>query len=563
MLLEFSSGQMKTSHFFRGEMTKSNSTISIGSAKSNYDINAIRPSQSNLDSNLQNNPPKLHFISSSNSINNLSNNLYVYVNSSNNNSAVSSCSNLEIYNIPESFLQLVDSFSLHLSKRLTNELKKNASDVSTYSNSQPENSTNINVNSSSNQYFSSDLNSLLALKILAEMPPDVLTKESRPEIMEALESITLSPNLLTREIVPKAIYNVGRICQDFISKEDLIDQLFNIALYDDYHDVRTSALKVLNDNVDGKIFATPDNIKTFQMFINDDSVIVKRIALKILEKLVHYNPIGVTSITRNALLDNFFIIRHIPGIRKRSRIARILPDLIHASAPTISAYSDGFMEIVINIFKDYEEIQLQRNPFQNFIEVTSYMQFLIGIIDALAIMTPLDPQQVAKQSDFLIDFLCGILKPDSNRSLILSTLELLYVLFTPPSSKIDYRAKAPTVLASCSELLTTTDSRKERMALLKVIGAIGVLEVHQKSITTASSSPRIYDESLTRQFYHPGRDEERTNCDESWLIQENLQDEYITVFSTSSVLNIFKDDSLKKFHVEAVQSLVNIFASLN
>ena len=536
----------------------SNQHKPIHQSQSTYDINS---KQLKFENKLENHPS---IITSSNSINNLSSNLYLFNANSNNNSTLSSCSYFEIYNATESFLQLVESFSNHLSNRLKTELQQNAYDINNYSNCIPKYNTNPDIFiTTSDQYFKSDTNSLLAMKILAEIPPEILIKESLPGIMEALESITSSPNLPTREIVPKAIYNVGRVCQDFVTKDDLVDKLFNIALYDDYHDVRTSALKVLYENIDSKIFATPENMKSFQVFVNDDSVIVKRIALQILEKLVVYNPIGVTTITRNALLDNFFIIRHVPGIRKRSRIARILPDLIHASAPTITAYSDGFMELVINIFKQYQENIVKRNSFQNFIEVTSYQQFINGIIESLTILAPYDPLQVAKHADFLIDFLCEILKPESNRSIILSALELLYVLFRPPASSIDYRAKAPTVLSSCSELLTTTDSRKERIALLKVIGAIGILEVHQKSITVASSSPRIYDESLTRIFYHPGRDEERTNCDESWLIQENLQEEYMTVFSTSSLLDIFKDDSLKEFHVEAVQSLVNIFASLN
>lgn len=406
-------------------------------------------------------------------------------------------------------------------------------------------------------------NSLLTLKILAEIPPDILCDDVLPDIMNALESLSSSPDVIIREYVPKAIYNLGKQKPELISKEELIEKIFHIALFDNFSPIRASALTVINDNINDPIFASPQHMKSMQIFVNDDAITVRKIALAILGKLVNYNPIGVAAITKHCLLDTFSIIRHVPGIRKRSRAARILSDIIRASAKTITIYSGGFMEIAIDIFTEHQKkVAKGSNSFSNFIEVTAYTQLLISIVDALTLLAPLDPSEVSKHSDFLIEFLCSLLNPDTNRNLILSVLELLYVLLKPPASTRYYRAKAPIILLSCSSLLSITESSKERIALLKVIGAIGVLEIHQKSIVVASSPPPSYEESLTRQFYHPSRDDDRT-CDESWLIQDDLQDSYINVYTTSCVIDIFNDDTLKEFHVESVQSLVSIFANLD
>ncbi|OHT13665.1 PIKK family atypical protein kinase [Tritrichomonas foetus] len=416
------------------------------------------------------------------------------------------------------------SFNSQLSKRLLEELKKT--------------------------------NPLLTLNILANVPPEVLV--DKEELLKAIDSIS-SPNLPTRQAAPKAIFNVARQCEK-VSFNELIERLFHVVLYDSSLDVRAAALNVLYENVD-KSFASPANMKFIQVFVNDDAVTVRRIALRILAKLVPFNPVGVASITRSAMLDVFFVIRRVPSIRQRSRVARILPDLVRASEKTITVYSEGFMDVAIEAFKKHDEIMRNKDYFANFLEVRSYYRFLIGIINALAILAPLDPPQVAKHADILIEFLCSVLAPENNRNLLLSILDLLFVLLRPPASNVLYRAKAPLIMSSCSSLLATTDSRKERMALLKVIGALGVLEVHQNRLPIARTSPPNIEESITKQFFHPGDNEDF--IDDSWLIQDELHEQYEAVFSAGSVLEIFADDTLKEFHEEAVQALVNILALPN
>ena len=416
-------------------------------------------------------------------------------------------------------------------------------------------------------------NPSLVLKILANISPSILRNEDLTGILNNIESINSTDsktfNLQTREMVPKALYNIAIMCEkrklSIISREQLIDKIFHLALYDSSLDVRASALNVLNENIE-KSFASPENMKFIQVFVNDDAVTVRKIALTILAKLSKYNPVYAASITRSTMLDAFFIFRHVPSIRQRARVARILPELVTASEKTISAYSDSFMDIAVQAFQTHiDKYATKQKHFSNFLEAKSYIHFLIGIVDAISLLAPLDPEQVSKHSDFLIDFLCNELLPETNRSLVLSILNLLYTLLSAPASTLSYRAKAPLIMSSCSSLLATTDSRKEKMALLQVIGAIGVIELHQKPQVILRKAPSIIEESLTRQFFHPGKDNNEDEIDDSWLIigDPSFRKQYETAFAASSVIEIFKDDTLKDYHIEAVSALVKIFDSPN
>ncbi|OHS97693.1 PIKK family atypical protein kinase [Tritrichomonas foetus] len=394
---------------------------------------------------------------------------------------------------------------------------------------------------------------LLALQIIAEIPPECLINHN--EILDALNPLKASLNIPTRQAVPKAIFNIAKHCQG-ISHEFIVDEMFHLALYDHALEVRAAALSVLHDNTD-KSLASPECMKFFQVFVNDDATTVRRLTFRILEKLLVFNPIMVTSITRNALLDSFFIIRNVPSIRQRSRTAKCLPDLVRASAKTITVYSSGFMDIAVDVFA---KRATQNQKFENFLEVHANDSFLIGIVDTVALLAPLDPEVVAKHGDFLLMFLCQCLNNENNRLLILSVLNLLYVLLIAPASSLLYRAKAPLILSSVSNLLATTDSRNERLACLQVIGAIGVLEVHQKPTPVSCVSPPNIEDSLARQFYHPSRDIE-TDIDDSLLLNPypEADSQYNTCFVADAVLEIFKDESLDEFYFECVHALVNIF----
>lgn len=396
-------------------------------------------------------------------------------------------------------------------------------------------------------------NPLVSLRIVGRLPGSAL--RNHEQLADAIWNLARDEVIKTRKAVAKAAYNVARVCQS-ISLEETIHKLLELAVYDHSLDVRASILAVLLDNVH-PMLATAECLPFLQIFVNDDATTIRKLAYRILTQLSPMNPIGVTAITRSCLFDAFFIIRHVPSIRLKSRIVRTLPALVQASARTITAYSAAFMDIVMHVIEQHG----QEMKFENFLEEEAYNVFMMGIIDTLALLAPIDPEQVAKHGEVLVGFHCDFLLKSSMRSLTLSILNLMFTLLSSPASSTVYRSQVPLILSTCSTFLANTRSRKSRMACLKVIGAIGVIEVHQRPPPSSTQAPENIDDSLARQFFHPSRDLEN-GSDETMLISDSPVDseQYFTSVAAASLMKIFNDDTLKEFYVEAVQALVTILS---
>lgn len=392
---------------------------------------------------------------------------------------------------------------------------------------------------------------LVALRIVGRLPENVL--RNHQPIYDAVWDLSTSEVVDIRKAVAKAAHNVAKISQT-ISVETTIQQLIDLAVYDHSLDVRASILEVLKDNVH-PILVKSDCMAFLQALVNDDATSIRRLVYKLLSKLSKMNPIGVATITRRSLYDAFFIIKDVASIRLKSRVVRSLPELVEASARTMKAYSANFMDIVIHVIEQHS----QNQKFENFLEEDAYNKFMMGIIDTIALLAPMDPGEVSKHAEVILPFYCNFLLTCSMRRLTLAILNLFFTLLSSPASTPHYRSQAPLILATCTSFLANTHSRKARMACLKVIGAIGVLDVHQRPPPKSTQAPENVDEALARQFFHPARDLESDSEEALPLSGENCE-QYFTYVAADSLMKIFTDPTMKEFYVEVTHALVTILS---
>ena len=394
----------------------------------------------------------------------------------------------------------------------------------------------------------------IALRMIADLPIEAVGNHA--EILEVVSKLASCESAETRKLVAPAMFNIAKQ-GDQGQMETIIRKLLQMATFEHSIAVRCSILHVLNDNC-SDVMAKSEFLKFFEMFSNDDSANVREVVFKILSKIAESNPLAVSALTRSALLDAFFIIRHVSSVRQKFRYIHTLPNLIQASSMTIKAYSRSFMSIALNILIEHDP----NAKWENFLEKEAYSKILIGIIDSLALLAPKDPDQVAIHGDVIIRVLCEILLTYTNRRLWLSILNLFFVMLSAPAADLSYRKSCPQILRTCAVFLANTHSRKARMATLKVLGAIGVLEVHERPPSAGCQSPENIDDRIARQFFHPSRDSE-SNIDEGLLLQDDPEahQQYFTLVAATYVIRIFKDDNLKEFYDDVVTALVNIFQS--
>ena len=392
---------------------------------------------------------------------------------------------------------------------------------------------------------------IIALNLLSQLPPEVIVEQDH--LLDEVINLFLSPSDEIRSLSPKAIYNIAKSSKS-IKTEKITDNLLQLAIYDSSAQVRSSIINTVGSNCI-ELLALPDHIKYLEIFIGDDSITVRKATFKLMAELLKYNPLAITSLSRDALSDCFFYIRHALNVRQKARYIETLPDLINASKSMIKSYSGAIMDIVLSTL-----LYVPTSPntkYENFMEEDAVNTILIGIMDSLSLVAPLDSGQVAHYGDILIPLICNILLTRNCRNLSLSIMQLFLSLLTFPGSDLSYRTKTPMILSACSTFLAKTRSRKARMRTLKVLGAIGVVEVHQKPPPKSCQSPKYTDEALAREFFHPSRDSD-TKIDDSLLLKESSLEQYLVSFSASSLLSIFRDDNLKEFYLEVIQALVQV-----
>ncbi|OHT09569.1 PIKK family atypical protein kinase [Tritrichomonas foetus] len=390
---------------------------------------------------------------------------------------------------------------------------------------------------------------VVALEIIAKLPNEAMYNHE--QLMNAVWQLAVVQSIATRCAVPNAIYNIIK-STDIITVEETSKKFLQLAIYEPSIRVRCAILQALIDNVDESL-AGPDFHKYYQIFINDDSSTVRELFYKLLKKLAHMNPMAITSLTRSAMLDSFFVIRKITSIRKRARTIRGLPVLIQACEISIKAYSGSLMDIFMNIFKNYNP----KAQFENFLEEDAQTSILIGVTDSICLLAPMDPEAVSKHAYELIPILCDIVLSYEHRLLTLFIFELFFVLLSAPASTIEYRIQVPLILSTCSTFLAQTRSRKGRMAVLKVLGAIGIAEVHQRPQPKGTQAPANMDGELARMFFHPTRDQEGI-LDDALLLNPNTIEPYYLSFVSSSLLELFNNDSLQELYEDIVRALVDV-----
>ena len=389
---------------------------------------------------------------------------------------------------------------------------------------------------------------LIALDILAKMPQKSIIQQE--EILCLITQRTSERSIEYRSLIPKTMYHLASSFDSL--RTSITKKLFQYAIFDQSSKVRYSILSVLSNNAT-KDLASPEYMKYIGVFASDGSTDVRIKAFELISKLTDLNPLAMSTITRDSMLEYFFSLESLPDLRVKARIIRSFPNLIKATGATIKIYAPTIIDICSKLLIQPQE----STQFANFLEIKASEEIAVGCCQALILTAPVDPNHISIYVEQLIPCLCEHLQVAEKRSVSVASLNLLFVLLSPPTSCMATKGMVPVILTACSKFLNVTRSRKIRMAILKVIGAIGVLEVHQRPQVKLGEPPDFSDDQLSRQFYHPARDNVG-DIDDTLLIHAQTTEQCIIAVVSTSLMKIFKDDNLNEFHTDAASALAEI-----
>ena len=383
------------------------------------------------------------------------------------------------------------------------------------------------------------------LELIGSLPNFLLPHDN--ELFPLIQESARSPDYHVRISVPKALFNIIK-GQPVQSLQEIVLQELQTALSEPLIDVRIAILESLTETCP-KELASPDCLMILKNFANDDSAAVKIILLDLLAKITPDNPAMVSSIARNILFENFYILKNNSSIRRKSRVARILPHIIMATSKIVKSYTSTFLDIF------FAELTPKSVKYVNFMEEKTAIGLKVGFINSLALLAPLDPDKIREHAEKIIDVLCIYILPTECRELILSVLKCLTVLLSPKVSSLEIRSKCPEIYTACSLILAETRSRKVKIAALQVIGTIGVIDIHQRSPPKINLNTGYMDEQLTRLFFHPSKDTE-ADVDETMCLNERQKDIYYARTVTTILLHILTDPTQQDLYVPACKAFV-------
>lgn len=394
-------------------------------------------------------------------------------------------------------------------------------------------------------------NKVITLNLISHIPKKLFIEHEH--LLNTIWPLTVDIDVETRSATATAIFNIAKSTED-ISIQSISKRILQLAIYEQVVQVRCQFLQALIDNAEESL-ASPEFRTFYEIFINDDSSTVRSLFYQLLYKLTPFNPMAIVPLIRRAMRDSLFVILNVPSIRKRAKTFRGLPILIKASGENIKLYSNTLMDIILNILKNHNSKQ----KFDNFLEEDAHTAILIAVVDSLALLAPMDPETVSKHSSVIIKLLCEILMTSEHRKLRLSILDLFYILLSAPASTLEFRIQIPQILSTCSDFLLTTPSRKCRMAILKVFGTIGIVEVHQRPKPKGTQAPKNIDNDLARQFFTPSRDSDNP-IDDALLLNSSTVEEYLTSFVADSLMELLKDTKLKDFYYDIICACGNVLS---
>ncbi|EAY20688.1 PIKK family atypical protein kinase [Trichomonas vaginalis G3] len=392
---------------------------------------------------------------------------------------------------------------------------------------------------------------LFSLQLIANMPSEYFPPDN--QLLMMVLPFTTSRSVSIRKTAPKAIFNILQ-SNESISAQSIVLQELQRAMSDLDLSVRCAVLESIAESCLEEL-ATPKALEMLKVFVNDDAYSVRIETIKILGNLIEINPMTVTGIIRQCIIDYFYALKNITSIRQRGRIGRLLPHIFRAGQKFIKVYTDIFLEVFFDVMSQ-NNVE-EESPYINFIEENNDVTLKIGLIESLPLFAVNDKDKIENNIEQIVNDLCSYLQLSMPRALILAVLRCLFDLLTPPAASVAVRSTCATIFNACSALLYITVSRKTRIAILRVFGAIGVLDLHPTNPPITTPLPDNIDEDLARKFFQPSRDSD-TEIDESYLLDKRKEEIYIGHYVMMSLVNILMDISQKDYHAIASEAIVKV-----
>ena len=323
-----------------------------------------------------------------------------------------------------------------------------------------------------------------------------------------------------RSCVPDALLRHSNYLSSHQMRE-VVNTLMTQALSDAIHEVRAAILRALTKAFHGYLSSSAA-LENLGALANDDSYDVREAVMLLLMDMNKIKPFSVQPFLRRILLNNLFLLSSPGSHRLRSEMTRLLlimlgpSDLLPLVAPVVCEITLGHLNS-----------PLKRDV--TIFERKSFYQISTNLTKAIDLLTNIDIGLIGHSFSDLMDVFMKVLQQHNQKQLKFAVVQALTTLVSKGQTQFPIDRKG--LFEKISSIASKWNSRKLNVALLKLMGVLGAVDLEQNV-----------------SFFV-------TDVDE---ISTNHRHFYLKV-TCKALMQILKDESLNASHLAATQVLIAIF----
>ncbi|KAG0305001.1 phosphatidylinositol kinase- protein kinase tor1 [Dissophora globulifera] len=314
--------------------------------------------------------------------------------------------------------------------------------------------------------------------------------------------------------------------------DEVLEKLLLVGIADPQASIRQTILTSLDERFDRHL-AKAENVRSLFIALNDETFVIRELAITILGRLTAYNPAYVIPPLRKILIQLLTEIEYSGMVRNKEESARLLTLLVMASDQLVKPYIESILKVLLPNIRD------------------SSPSVVSSVLQALGEIARVGGQDLLQYMDQLMPIFIEILQDQSSPIKRSAALTALGRLASNTGYVIDPYLKYPVLLDILMSIVKTEQSVRIRRETMKLIGVLGALDPYRHK-------------QLVMKFGDQNPTDKSENSDVALLMAgvEPSSDEYYPTVVINALLKILKDPSLSQQYQPATQAILNIFRSL-
>jgi FKBP12-rapamycin complex-associated protein len=245
--------------------------------------------------------------------------------------------------------------------------------------------------------------------------------------------------------------------------DEVLEKLLLVGIADPDSTIRQTILISLDERFDRHL-AKAENVRSLFIALNDETFVIRELAITILGRITTFNPAYVIPPLRKILIQLLTEIEYSGLVRNKEESARLLTLLVMASENLIKPYIETILKVLIPNIRD------------------SSPGVVSSVLQALGEIARVGGEDLLPYMDQLMPMFIEILQDQSSPVKRSAALTALGRLASNTGYVIEPYLRYPVLLDILMGIVKTEQSVRIRQETMKLVGVLGALDPYRHKV---------------------------------------------------------------------------------